>query len=296
MSTSRNAGFADRVASTAGHLSPQGRAVVDYLIDQPDKAVTASAADIAAATATSDATVIRTARSLGYTGLRDLKRDLLATITDRSDPATVLDHRVRRITSQLGPVLELVIRDTAALLDELPHVLDQSDWTHAIDLLDQAQRLWLYGSGPAGHVSQYHALELSRLGKKARAVTDTGFRLADPLMELGSDDAVIIYAPLRFFNEIDVIITHASHVGASTIVITETLGPAIQDRVDAVLTTPPSTTSAASEYLAGHVIAHTLTLELAARDRVSSVAARNLLNRLRTAIAGPEMDRPVNPS
>src|SRR4029077_13660532 len=60
------------------------RAVAQYLLQQGPRAATMSAREIAAAVGTSDATVVRTARSLGYDSLRQL-RDALAARADATD-------------------------------------------------------------------------------------------------------------------------------------------------------------------------------------------------------------------
>src|SRR5277367_826076 len=54
--------------------SPIERVVVEFLLATGPRAGAMSAREVAEATGTSDATVIRTARSLGFEGYRELKR------------------------------------------------------------------------------------------------------------------------------------------------------------------------------------------------------------------------------
>lgn len=293
MNTSSGVAFRDRVAERADDLSPRERAVTDFLLNRPADAVTASAADLAAQTGTSDATVVRTARTLGYAGLRELKRALLDMLTSRRDPAIVLDQRLERLGS--GGVLEEVLRDSTELTGELARTLDAAAWRTAVELLAAADRVWVYGIGPAAATAHYQAVELGRLGKRATAVGATGFRLADELLNLDERDAVLVHAPLRMFREIETVLSHAESVQAPVVVVTEALEPLLHDRARAVLLTPTSTTGAASENLAGWLLAHALTMELAARDRSGSVAARQRLNALRHEIAGTDLDTPVVP-
>lgn len=276
--------FADRVAGAAPRLKPQERAVAEYLLEQPEKAVLASTSEIAAATGTSDATVVRTARSLGYSGLRELKRVLMAEVADPRDPVRVLEGRLARSETALGRVLDQVLADAATLLERVPDELDERSWQQAVDLLDGAEKVWLYGFGPAGLVAEYQALALSRLQRRAHAVTQTGFRMADSLMSIGRGDTVLIYAPLRRFHEIDVLVAHARKVGASVILVTQALGEELRDAVDVVLNAPQATATMVSENLVDLLFAHALTLELARRDKVGAVAARQLLNQLRAEI------------
>ncbi|MFC3519993.1 MurR/RpiR family transcriptional regulator [Streptomonospora nanhaiensis] len=281
-------GFRARVTARLARLSPRERAVTDFLLNRPAEAVTASAAQLAAMTGTSDATVVRTARSLGYSGLRELKRSVLDMLTARRDPALVLDQRLEGLGG--APVLERVIADSADLLRRLPDVLDASAFAAAVEAMAGAERVVAYGIGPASATARYLAIEVGRLGRRSRAVEASGFRLADDLLDIGAGDVVVVVAPLRLFREIEALLDHCAEAGAEVVVITEALGPAVRGRVRTVLVTPPSTAGAADENFAPWLVAHALTMDLAARDRSGSVAARQRLNRLRAAIAGTEID------
>src|SRR5262245_31626923 len=57
------------------------RAVAEFLLRQGPRAAAMSAREIATAVGTSDATVVRTAKSLGYASLRELRHAL----TDRTE-------------------------------------------------------------------------------------------------------------------------------------------------------------------------------------------------------------------
>src|ERR671917_2824351 len=98
---------ADRIATGLGGLAPAQRRVAVFFTEHAAQLGFFSAAEIAARLGTSDATVVRTAQSLGYRGLADLKRALLddasppeptpsarlgATLRHAMTPMDVLDH------------------------------------------------------------------------------------------------------------------------------------------------------------------------------------------------------------
>ncbi|MEQ3553371.1 MurR/RpiR family transcriptional regulator [Pseudonocardia nematodicida] len=283
--------FYERVTATAGELSARERAVTEFLLNRPTEAVTASAVELAALVGTSDATVVRTAQALGYRGFRELKRAVLEMLTERRDPAQALDRRLKNIGS--GRVLDRVLADGADLLRRMPEAIDAADVDRAVDVVVRAQRVVAYGIGPAASTARYLATELPRLGRRAAVIETTGFRLADDLLGIGPGDAIVVFAPLRLFREIEVLVAHAREEGVPVVVVTEALGPALRDRVDVVIATPPSTSAAVGENFASWVIAHSLVLELATRDGTGSVATRHRLNRLRAEISGPGLETDV---
>lgn len=278
-----------RVTALATSLSVSERRVAEFMAHHPEVVVSCSAVELAARTGTSDATVVRTTKALGYSGFRELKRSLLQVFTRQRDLAATMDGRLERV-SRSDDQLAGVLDDSIELLGHLRDTVDPVAWRSAVDALRSARTVMTYGIGPAACVAAYLSLSLTRIGAPAREVTTTGFRLADELTTLHEGDAVVVFAPLRQFREISVVVDYARDVGALVILVTESLGMALESRVHAVLSTPQSTTGAASEITGALVLAHALTMTLAAGARTNAVKTLELVNQLRAAIVGAELD------
>src|SRR5262249_38313159 len=97
MTTRRNGSFAARLAARDAELSPAEREVAHFFAAQREEVLVASAVDLAHKIGTSDATVIRTAKSLGFSGLDDLRRQLAQELRASMSPAV-------RLTRTLGTV------------------------------------------------------------------------------------------------------------------------------------------------------------------------------------------------
>src|SRR5947209_17732071 len=83
--------LAHRVARALGHLTPAQRQVAEYLVGAGRSAMVQSASAIAERLGVSDATVVRTAQALGYSGLPEMRRALAG---QADDPT--LDERLHR--------------------------------------------------------------------------------------------------------------------------------------------------------------------------------------------------------
>ncbi|RKT89021.1 DNA-binding transcriptional regulator, MurR/RpiR family, contains HTH and SIS domains [Saccharopolyspora antimicrobica] len=288
VNTSRSESLGQRIRK-AGKLASGERAVADYLQRHPEEAAISSAAKLGELTGTSDATVIRTARKLGFDGLNDLKRSLVDHLARRRDPAQVLDDRVQRLRPEHG-VLQPVIDAGLTLLGDVPALIDSTDWTRAVATLNDAGHVWTYGIGPSAAIADHLALSLRRAGKPADSWTATGFRLADELLRLQPAHAVVVIAPLRVFREIGIVLGHAHRIGARSVLLTEAIDEAGETQADTVLPLPDSTEGAANELIAPLTILHALVLELVAAERTSAVEQYQRLNELRTEIAGTDLD------
>src|SRR5437588_1104752 len=122
----------ERVAARRDALSAAERKVARYLADHPDKVAFASAAELGQLTGTSDATVIRTIKSLGYDGLPGLKDSLRDNIRERLTPAGRMSHSLDAMGSEPDSLLNQVLTASAELLDEAKRTIRPESFADAV--------------------------------------------------------------------------------------------------------------------------------------------------------------------
>jgi DNA-binding MurR/RpiR family transcriptional regulator len=273
----------------AATLTPSEGQVAAFMAANPALVAVSSTAELGTVTSTSDATVVRTTKKLGYSSFRDLRRSALAISSVHRDPSRVLDEQIGQISaSNLGA--KKVLRDTAELLNQLEGDLDLESWNRAVSALAGADRVITFGIGPSGSLADYLSIALNRTGVRSLSIETSGFRLADDLLHIGVGDAFVVFATMRRFREVDVVLDHAARVGATTVLVSETLGEALRDRVDVVLSTPQTTTGTSDGVVIGMVIAHALGLAIAAQNQQGAVDSMKRLNALRADIVGGDLD------
>lgn len=255
----------------------------------PTRVALCSAAKLGELTLTSDATVIRAVRKLGYDDLYELRQSILQTTARWHNPSRVLEDQIAKI-SDVQRSYQPVIDDTIALLHALRDTLDAEAWDRAVELLASSATVHTYGIGPSRVLGDYLAQFLRRHGIRTHAFSNTGITLADELLSIDEHDTLVLFPTLRHFREIDVAITHAERRSARVIVVTETLGASLRDRVDVVLTTPQSTTTATDGVTIGMALVRALELAIASRNEQRALASFETMNELRTAIVGGDID------
>ncbi|RCV58123.1 MurR/RpiR family transcriptional regulator [Marinitenerispora sediminis] len=278
--------FTERLAARVGELTRSERLVAQFVHHNPETAVVSSAAALGRLTETSDATVLRAVRALGYRSLPELQRALVAHLRRRSDLTTQLAARTEAIPPAALSVLDQVRTDSERLVHQLNAHVPPDQWRQCVELVDAAAHVLCFGTGPSAAVAQHLAVSLSRVGRHATAVHDTGVQLADALTEVRADWAIVVFAPLRLFREVPILLNHARGTGAHSIAITETLTRELRRHADVVLTTPPSVETTTSETLAALVLAHALTLEVARLHPAEAAQRTQLIERLRVSITG----------
>jgi DNA-binding MurR/RpiR family transcriptional regulator len=279
-----------RIARRLGSLTPAEQAVAAFLRDRPAEAVMASAAQIAAAAGTSDATVVRAVQAMGFAGLADLRRALLSDLQGGLSPAARLRRSLQETGADTASALDTVLQIHHEAIEALRDPDVRAAASRAVDLLGAADRIAVFGIGPSRALADYFAVQARRLGRSSVALTATGVFLADELLALTSGDVVILFAYSRRYREVLAVLDQIRHVGARAILVTDGLGAMLRDRVQVVLPARRGRAGRLAMHGATFVLIEALLLALAvaAPDRALQTLAR--LDTVRAALAGEPVD------
>jgi DNA-binding MurR/RpiR family transcriptional regulator len=273
-----------RISTRLAKMAPAERRVAEYLRNHQEQVVFASAEEIGAAAGVSDATVVRTAKTLGYAGMVELKFSIGQETLSRAKPLQRLQTRIEEVGTDAPALWQQLFREAHDRLNETESQVSEADFTAAVDLIQGARSVLCFGVGPSESIAHYLALLLSRRVKPARATGATGFRLADDLLGLEPGDVLIVFSPARLLREHAVMLSRADEVGAGVILVTDSLEPVLGDRVDVVLRAVYSVSGFTGETLSSLVLADALLLALAARNRDHATANVDKLTELRSSL------------
>lgn len=280
----------ERLAARRDALSPTERRVADFFARHREEVAFLSATEIAGRLGTSDATVVRAAQSLGYSGLQELKREIAAALRTRVSPALRLGRRLEEIGVHPEHAFEQAVALQIELLEEARRTVRPESFVQALAIIQAARRVLVLGSGPSAALAEYFVLRLTRFGRDAAAITSTGIRLADALIGMRAGDAVVAIGYGRVTREMDVTLDHARERGVPVVLLTDTLGAALADRIAVSLRARTDRSGMFGSVAATLVLMDGLLMGLAARERGSALAALTELNDLRAKIAGYRVD------
>jgi len=247
-----------------------------------------SAQEIAAAVGTSDATVVRTAKSLGYGSLRELRRSL-AGPDDDVDLSMRLQATIGGSASAHDVLATAVDRQLQAL-DTLLRRVPAADFDAAAAVLSGAAHVWWCGTGPSAYLAQYAAFLCRRHGRPSGSLTHSGADHADELLALRAEDAVVVLAYGRVHPHVRVLLRRAADIGAPVVLVTDTLGRKLPSPVMVELHAGRGAPGLFATHGSTMVLLEALVLAMAAADPEGSSAALATLNDLRRSIAGKRLD------
>jgi DNA-binding MurR/RpiR family transcriptional regulator len=290
----RSSAFEARVAAGLERMSPAERRVVRFFQDNREEVLVASALALASKIGTSDATVIRAAKALGYSGLDALRRALASELRRDLSPASRLARTLGAVQDRSESPFGLTLDIHAEALERLRRDVAPADFEAAVGLLTAARRVFIFGIGPSSAIADYFAIQLGRFGIDGASLTQTGLLLADGLHRLRQGDAVLILAYGRVYRELAALLDRAQDLGLSTLLVTDTLGAALRKRVDLVLTVARGRADWFSMHTATLGLVEALLVGIAARRPAEKVAHLKQLNGLRAKLGGQAMDLAVS--
>jgi DNA-binding MurR/RpiR family transcriptional regulator len=286
--------FEARVNAGAARLSPAEQRVARFFRDNREEVLIASASVLAAKAGTSDATVIRTARALGFAGMEDLRRTLAVELRHDLSPATRLARTLGEVGDDLATAFDVTLDIHRTALDRLRRDIPPARFAAAVEHIIDAERVFIFGIGPSSAMADYFAIQLGRFGLEANSLTQTGLLLADGLQKLRPGDLLTIFAYGRVYRELAALIDRAGRCDVATLLVTDTLAAMLESRVDLVLPVARGRADMLSMHTATLGLIEALLVGVATRRPAETLASLESLNALRAEVVGAPMDLPAS--
>lgn len=269
-------------------LSAAEARIAQAILENTQQAVLLSSAQLAALAGTSDTTVVRMSRSLGFSGWAELKRALGSQLAQSTHPSQRLATRLG-VTRDATPseFVQTIFAEAGERLAITTGDLDAEAFERATAILDEAETIMAYGVGVSRLCAEYLGVSLSRIGRRTRVATAMGFAFADDLMQLREGDVLVVFAPGRTFAELDAAFAQARSAGARTVLVTGRYRHDYDAVADCVLHVAGSPGGLTGDLLTASVAVDALTLALASASPARATASSRQLNQLRRALTKP---------
>lgn len=250
-SISRNINSLTRIRSQLPALASAEAKVANWVLQQPEKVMHLSMAQVAQACGVSDTTVLRFCRNAGFQGFMDLK---LSIARDLSSPTQIIHDDINEDDDLITIARKVFMSNIQALYDTL-EMLDQETLTQAVTALNQARLILITGVGTSGPIVMDMYNMFFRLGLNCRVQTDSYLQLMEAAL-LGPEDVVVCVS--QSGSSIDPVMTvkEAKKNGATTIVITGNAQSPITKYADITLLSVSRETRA--EAIASRIAQHTI--------------------------------------
>ncbi|MBF0233757.1 MAG: MurR/RpiR family transcriptional regulator [Desulfamplus sp.] len=215
------------IISRLDSLTPKGRILGNYIMQNPTKAVFMTIKELAETCKTSEATVIRFIDSCGYKGYSEFQQALKGfldtglTLLDRADLKGIQKPDINRLNH--------VVLEEMSNLQYLYESIDIQKLNAVVDYLVQNPSVYVAGSRLSYTFAYFMGWALTRIRKGVTTIKGSDTTAIDQIANAPINSLVIMVATTRYPNELIKLGKFIRREGHTLILITDnTMSPIIQ--------------------------------------------------------------------
>ncbi|OEG63812.1 MAG: hypothetical protein BHK79_00815 [Halanaerobium sp. MDAL1] len=162
------------IKQNLNHLTPATEKVALYIISTPGAVINKTAAEVAEASNTSEASVIRFCKSLGFNGFHDFKINLAQDLgADNDRPAP---ENINRDDTPWEIFNKIIVAEQENL-DIALKIMDKEIFTKVVEVLSKTNRIGFFAVGSSYPVAYDTYWKFSRIGVLCQIEQDPGGQL-----------------------------------------------------------------------------------------------------------------------
>lgn len=206
-----------------------------YLQNDSSALLLSNVRDLAQAVGVSKSTVVRFAKSMGYKGFPEFKREIQKEMRGKLRAAARMEETFAELGDDENIFAKLIKRDIQ-LLQETLQAASFPDFHKAVEIIWRAQKVFIIGLNASMALAYLLHFRLVRVKKDTRWIFLTGgTSLLEQLAFMNPSDVLIAIDFLQVPREVQAALQHAKKVSAPILGITDFPSSAIAKAADVCL-------------------------------------------------------------
>jgi DNA-binding MurR/RpiR family transcriptional regulator len=182
---------------------------------------------------------------------------------------------------ETGDIFERLVASEIDYLTEALQTLDRSALNAAVELLRTHQRVFVFGLGPSVSLVDLLNIRLTRSARHVIPLQTSGREMLEPMLMMNRDDLLIAIGFYNLTPNLQMVLEYANQHQTPVILVTDTLGPMVGNRVDVILSARRGPISAFHSLTVPMTIINALLLALSLVDQEKVMANLDKLDQLR---------------
>lgn len=166
----------NKILSQYRLLKKSSRKIADILLNQPEDFLTKSAQELGELTDTSAASVIRFCKQIGYKGLKEFQIDLAQNLPEKTEQTDQINMIVNK-HDQPEVIMNKLRLSLTQNFEELVKLIDLKSLKKVINLINNAQTIYLEGIAASSFAAKDLFYKLIRSGRRVYYNDDTHLAL-----------------------------------------------------------------------------------------------------------------------
>jgi DNA-binding MurR/RpiR family transcriptional regulator len=251
-----------------------------YLQNDSSALLVSNVSDLANAVGVSKATVVRFAKSLGYKGFPEFKRDIQKEMRRQLRASSRMEQTFAELGNDENIFAKLIKRDIE-LLQETLQAAALPDFHKAVEIIWRARKVYIIGLNASMALAYLLHFRLVRVKKEAHWVFLTGgTSLLEQLAFMERDDVLIAIDFVNVPREVQTALQYAKKVGAPILGITDFPSSPIAKAADVCLFAKRGLHSTVNSLTPAFSLVNALAIAVAWTKKGDSIKALNDLDQL----------------
>ncbi|SAK63395.1 transcriptional regulatory protein [Caballeronia hypogeia] len=216
-----------RITDAYESLPRQLKSVATYIEQHRQSVMMDRTSDIASACGVHASAVVRFAQRFGFSGFSDLQAVFRQAYTGAGGSQQTYQQRIRKLIDDKAgeasgvSVAREFIAASRTGLDELEAGLDDEQFEAAVDMLSQAENIYVIGVRRSFAVASYIVYALQHTKKRVHLISGFGGMFREQVRSVKKGDVVVAISFAPYGKETQYCVRAAQHHGAKTLVITD---------------------------------------------------------------------------
>ena len=207
-----------KIKAIFNDFTPVEQKVAEFILENPDKVPGMSIKELAVASKSSDASVMRFCKALGFSGYRSFIVGLTLAIADNEEDTGL--YTDIRPGDSVKSVVRNIFRNERQALTDTENILKTTEVEKAVAILGSSEAVHFFGIGASGLVCLDAVQKFRRIGVSSYAHTDFHDQLTSAAL-LGSKDACVLFTYSGKTKEIQLILKLLKTQNCKIIAVTQ---------------------------------------------------------------------------
>ncbi|WP_137178274.1 MurR/RpiR family transcriptional regulator [Roseomonas sp. AR75] len=258
------------IEDRAGDLSPAQRALARHVAGNYQAVAFSTVADLARAVGVSEATVVRFANALGFSGYPALQQEVRRMVRADLKGTDRLSRAAPPSTAD-GGALARVMRKEMENIARLPEMQDGAALAEAAGVLRGARRVLVVGARATAPLAFHLWFALDKLGLDVSRSLTADTEATDRLGRMDHRDAVVVIGFPRYLRALVAVLDFARRRGVRRVVVTDSPFSDLKGEIG--LHVAAESASFVAFHAAPLILLNALIEEVAAADRAGALRA-----------------------
>ncbi len=230
------------------NLTKGEKKIAEYIISNPKEVSDMSALDLGKALNTSDASIVRFSKNIGFKGFSDLKTYLKIQINSFKKPQNKILEKWNNFQSE-NDIVDKIVKSDLKNIESFLSQIDVKKVEETVKNILSSKKVFVIGMGCSRGVAQFISWHMKRIGVDVELLQESGIGLLESLVHLKEEDTVLFFTFPRYLTDEVQASKLIKKRGAKLILITSELFSDISVNSDIVFKVPVDNDSFFNSYI-----------------------------------------------